>query len=648
MSSEKKMIKKRRTFSVWVTLIIVTGLFIGCMGYIMKVAHEMTKIHWPVSSAVEQLKLEITLSHLWLEQALNDQGSKARAEMKRARTNLDKAKWLTHALTCTNKQHSEHFKALDDPKSIALVKETEKQIQKYEKLTEIRWENKDRLTSKQKRLKDQDFNVLFQNIIKSCNKADSQIDKAIEEDFQLFQTLQIEMMVICAFAAALLGLVLHRLIKAQKQDKQQLEAANQQLEAANQQLIAGQQQLKAATEHAQLLARDAENANKTKSLFLANMSHEIRTPMNSIIGFSEMLCHEKMDPEHAKYINIIRENANNLLQLINDILDFSKIEAGKLDIEIVESNLYEILENIDSLLRPPAIRKNIEFEISKHTDLPENIATDPIRLKQCLVNLTTNAIKFTEKGHVHIKVTPENKANQTLIRFDIEDTGIGIPQQQQQQIFSAFSQADQSTTRKFGGTGLGLAITKYLTKLLNGKIELKSQVNAGSTFTITIPANLDLCSHDHKSEPKQSKSEFDDIEFTGHILIVEDNPSNQKLIELLLKKAGVTTDIAENGKQAIEMTEKQNYDLILMDMQMPIMNGYDATVEMRKTGFVTPIIALTANAMREDKSKCIDIGCDEYISKPLNKTKLYEVLSRHLPATHSKRHFAEKRTILPD
>ncbi len=400
-------------------------------------------------------------------------------------------------------------------------------------------------------------------------------------------------------------------------------------------------QLELAVEKANLLAKQAQEASRAKSEFLANMSHEIRTPMNSIIGFSDVLNEEPgISPEHRKYIQLILNNGRMLLQLINDILDFSKIEAGKLSTEIVEISLREFLEDLNSLLRPMALNKGLDFEILQCSDLPVMIYSDPVRVRQCLVNLVSNAIKFTESGHVFVNVYIQRQEEGDCIRFDVEDTGIGIPADKIDKIFEAFTQADGSTTRKYGGTGLGLTITKQLVHLLGGSMEVRSELGKGSVFSIILPTGVNVKDqpvmnrYDHSEsvakELTQEKSEPQNGPLKGRVLVAEDAKGNQALIRLLLEKMGLKVDIVENGQQAVDLAQKEKFDLIFMDMQMPVMNGYDAARLLREKGCTLPIIALTAHAMHEDEKKCLAAGCSGYLQKPIDREKLKEVLSAHL------------------
>ena len=425
--------------------------------------------------------------------------------------------------------------------------------------------------------------------------------------------------------------------------KRQLEAevterrkAERQAHKATTETEEANKKLKVSVERTRVMAQEAASANESKSAFLANMSHEIRTPMNAIIGFSDMLTRQQLTEEQTSTVDLIRNSAQALLQLINDILDFSKIEAGKLDTEIIDCSLGNLLAGLESLMRPAAIAKTLEFEILQCEHLPATIKTDPARLRQCLINLVNNAVKFTETGHVYVNVSLMETDNDTFVRFDIEDTGIGIPKDKQTDIFESFSQADGATTRKHGGTGLGLAITRQLTNLLGGNLTVASEEGKGSVFTMTIPTRVDV-----KSQPTLDKYEFagriDDEDrnkelpqFSGDILVAEDCKANQMLIIMMLEELGLHPDLAEDGKQAVEKARDGNYDLIFMDMHMPEISGYDATRTLRDQGCKLPIVALTANAMKDDERKCLAAGCSDYLSKPIDHNRLLGILAKYL------------------
>ena len=380
----------------------------------------------------------------------------------------------------------------------------------------------------------------------------------------------------------------------------------------------------------------AEAANIAKSQFLANMSHEIRTPMSVITGFANLLAMEELTDEQKTQAMLIQKAGKSLLRIIDDVLDFSRIEAGKLEIRTKEFPLKKLLHRVESMMQPLAAKKKLDFEVSFSKRLPAMIDTDEDRLMQCLVNLIGNAVKFTHEGNVHLKVSLEKRGNRSFVRFDVKDTGMGIAPDKHESIFFSFTQVDGSHTRKHGGTGLGLTITKELAGLLGGDLSFTSEVGAGSVFSLVIPAGLDrksstLPGGDERPEESVSQSQpIDNVTFSGRVLVAEDEEGSQILAEKILKRFGLEVVIAENGKEAIEKALRESYDLILMDIQMPVLDGYEAVRKLRREGITTPIIALTAYAMPGDKEKCLAAGCDAYISKPFELKELRKVLTSQI------------------
>jgi len=364
----------------------------------------------------------------------------------------------------------------------------------------------------------------------------------------------------------------------------------------------------------------AEGANKSKSSFLANMSHEIRTPLNAIMGFIELLKKDETDEKKIEYINIVQNSSSSLLGVINDILDISKVEDGKLRIERIDFNLIEQIGYLVEFYRSTTKEKNITLNLIYEEDVPLAINSDPLRLKQILSNLISNAIKYSpDNSSIDIKMTYSDE----MLFIHVTDEGIGISEEAIGRVFSAFEQAEVSTTRKFGGTGLGLSIAKRLVELLGGEIKVESTLDVGSDFNFYI-----------KAKKVDKIIENDNVElltfFNAHLLIAEDNKTNQLLITILLDDLGITYRVVNDGIEATKAVEKEDFDAILMDINMPNMNGMDATKIIKSKGYTLPIIALTANAMSEDIAEYLKIGMSGHISKPIDTKKLLEILSRFL------------------
>ena len=393
----------------------------------------------------------------------------------------------------------------------------------------------------------------------------------------------------------------------------------------------------------------AEATSRAKSEFLANMSHEIRTPMTAILGYSELLYEQElsegMSAERATAWEAIRRNGDHLLSLINSLLELSQIESGELLLEPKTCRPLDLVLDVVTSLKASAFDKDLTLKLETGTRLPETIWIDPMRLRQILYNLIGNAIKFTNRGEIRVVVSDIDCDEGRLLQFDVIDTGIGIPKEHLARLFGRFTQVESGANRRFGGTGLGLAISQRLAALLGGHIEVDSCTGQGSRFRLTVRAtappasilNTQLCDQadaapaGQEQQPKLSEMALDD----ASILLAEDGLDNQHLLSLVLSRAGANVAIAENGKLAIEkaMDPTRNdrpYDAILMDMQMPVMDGYTATRRLREQGYRGPIIAVTAHASASDRQKCLDAGCDEYLSKPLDYRDLLRMVAKLL------------------
>jgi len=406
----------------------------------------------------------------------------------------------------------------------------------------------------------------------------------------------------------------------------ELEEKQEELSQQNEELLVQSEELLRQRRLVEREREKATEASKSKSLFLASMSHEIRTPLNGIIGMLNLLKETPLNNEQSEFVDVIDVSSDSLLNIINDILDYSKIEANQLSIESIPINLRKIAEDVFKILEFKAEAKGLTLNLKIEDNVPYFYNSDPVRLKQILINYCNNAIKFTPKGSVSIRISLIKRySKKTKLRFEVIDTGIGISKENQAKLFKEFSQVDNSVSRKFGGTGLGLAISMKLAALMGGEVGLLSEEGKGSMFWFTaILEELDSIIDEKETESYQVAEGLS-------ILLVEDNLINQKVAVHTLQKNKHVVDIANDGEEGVKKYQKNKYDLILMDVQMPKMNGYEATIEIRKIekdkGLKRiKIIAMTANAMKGEKERCLDLGMDDYISKPFKKEDLLRVL----------------------
>ncbi|MES2963168.1 MAG: response regulator [Bdellovibrionota bacterium] len=377
---------------------------------------------------------------------------------------------------------------------------------------------------------------------------------------------------------------------------------------------------------------EAERANRMKSAFLANMSHEIRTPLGAMLGFAHLM----QDPlitelELSDYLNVLTRNGEQLSVIIDDILDLSKVEAGLLTYEYREADPAQICREVVSLFKAKAKDQNLKLEYVKDPSTPENVTTDATRLRQILMNLVSNALKFTRVGGVTITSSATEVNGKSLLAFEVVDTGLGVPDEHAERIFDMFVQGDDSMTRKFGGTGIGLALSRQLARELGGDLVLvHSEKLQGSTFRVSVSDRTNRATDASRAPAYVSSTEQTKISLDGvRVLVVDDAPDNQQLLSRYLTKRGAVVDLASNGIDGYQKALRNTYDVVLMDLQMPQMDGYAATKKLRNEGYSKPIIALTAHAMSEVSAKCLDAGCNGYLPKPINPSELVNAIAAH-------------------
>ncbi|NND06005.1 MAG: response regulator [Saprospiraceae bacterium] len=432
--------------------------------------------------------------------------------------------------------------------------------------------------------------------------------------------------------AAMAGKKQDSLVEANEGLESKVRERTKSLEEKNDLLLIEIEERKKVEDKLVISTQEAIEARMAEENFLANMSHEIRTPMNGVVGFTELLSQMSLSAEQKEYVDAIRHSSSHLLAIINDILDISKIKGGHIEFEEADISIRDLIRNIENTIKVSAAAKNIQVSTLVDPEVPTNVIGDSVRLSQILLNLATNAIKFTDEGYVRISVHCLGVSeNQYAISFKVKDTGIGIAPQQLKNIFKEFKQAESSTTRVYGGTGLGLSISKKLVELQGGQISVESTLNEGSTFSFNIlfkrnsvrPKILRIPEENGESIPEGCK-----------IMVVDDSRMNRVLVKKILQKGAdnIFTEEVENGQEAIELLLESDFDLILLDLQMPVMNGFETCHQIR-TKFPeekrnVPIIALTADALPQEKIKAFDIGMNEYVIKPFKKEDLFQKINR--------------------